>query len=332
MVGYDRNRPKLRTYQYALAGGLSSAVTRACISPLDIVKIRMQLGTESIQDYSVLKERKVQKILQNTSVRRFSTHTIPLQILATRHYPTCFHIIKKIYATEGLRAFWKGHAAAQTMGISYGVLQLPVFEFVTRQTCEYLRVEKTREFQALMCGGVAAGITQFIVQPIDTIRVRMVATGGGGGSGGVYKSFSSAIFHHIGSVDRALCLWKGTKPAIIGIIPYTSLQFMFVTFFQRFTDSSGAAGFCGGLCAKMITYPLDLVKKRLQVQASFNRPKMDGRLNYTGILDCGRDMLRHERGIKNLYRGGSVAVFKSATTACLVWSTYHKFQGLIMSL
>lgn len=214
------------------------------------------------------------------------------------------------------------------MGITYGVMQLPIFEHITKKSSEYLKIEKTGAIQALLCGGFAAGITQFIVQPIDTIRVRMVASQAG--KSAKYDKFSSAIIYHTKSPKRLTCLWKGTRPALFSVMPYTSLQFMFVTLFQRLTDSSGVAGFCGGLCAKSITYPLDVVKKRLQVQAQFNYAKMDGRTNYTGILDCARDMVSHDRGILNLYRGASVALVKSGLTAGIVWSSYHGIQRKIV--
>lgn len=350
MVGYDEAGPKLTSFQYALAGGLSSSLTRACISPLDIVKIRMQLGSESILDYNKTKETKIKKLLNttishsktrilansrrqlnsfhsnfhHTTYQILSTNNIPyslrLRILGIQWFPTCLCIFKNIYTREGIKAFWKGHVAAQCMGITYGIVQLPIFEVLTRKSSHYFSIKKTGAIQALLCGGLAAGITQFIVQPIDTIRVRMVAQVG---KDAKYNSFSSALAYHIKSVNRITCLWKGTKPALFSVMPYTSLQFMFVTLFQRLTDSSAMAGFFGGLCAKSITYPFDVVKKRLQVQAQFNYAKMDGRTNYTGITDCARDLMSHDRGVLNLYRGASVALVKSGVTAGIVWSSYH---------
>ena len=359
MVGYDKNGPKLNTFQYALAGGLSSSITRACISPLDIVKIRMQLGSESIQEYKHSKETKIKKLLKSknhnhhsnlnlssflpqnssnilSSSRRqlsinYSYQNIPislrLRILGIQCSPTCLFIFKNIYRNEGIQAFWKGHVAAQCMGITYGIIQLPIFEFITKKSSEKFDIKKTGAIQALICGGFAAGITQFIVQPIDTIRVRMVAQVGR--ESVKYRSFTSALIYHIKSKERIFCLWKGTRPALFSVMPYTSLQFMFVTMFQRVTDSSGVAGFFGGLCAKSMTYPLDVVKKRLQVQAQFKRVEMDGRTNYTGIYDCARDLVRHDRGVLNLYRGASVALIKSGVTAGLVWSTYHAISRKI---
>jgi len=352
MVGYDESGPTLSSFQYALAGGLSSSLTRACISPLDIVKIRMQLGSESILDYNKTKETRIRKLLKSTirtskgrilssSRRQFSinssnsnlnhttyqilsTNHIPyslrLRILGIQWFPTCLCIFKNIYTKEGLKAFWKGHVAAQCMGITYGIVQLPIFEIITRRSSQFFGIKKTGAIQALLCGGFAAGITQFIVQPIDTIRVRMVAQVG---KDAKYERFGSALAYHIKSINRITCLWKGTQPALFSVMPYTSLQFMFVTMFQRITDSSAIAGFFGGLCAKSITYPLDVVKKRLQVQAHFNHAKMDGRTNYTGIIDCVRDLLNHDRGVLNLYRGASVALVKSGVTAGIVWSSYH---------
>ena len=104
------------------------------------------------------------------------------------------------------------------MGITYGVMQLPIFEHITKKSSEYLKIEKTGAIQALLCGGFAAGITQFIVQPIDTIRVRMVASQAG--KSAKYDKFSSAIIYHTKSPKRLTCLWKGTRPALFSVMPY----------------------------------------------------------------------------------------------------------------
>merc|ERR1739848_159213 len=101
------------------------------------------------------------------------------------------------------------------MGITYGLTQLPLFEFLTRELSLYMGSDKTRPWQALLCGAIAAGLTQLLVQPVDTIRVRMVAQVGRDDTRNTYRCLSQALRKHVQSFDQLKCLWKGTRPALI---------------------------------------------------------------------------------------------------------------------
>uniref|UniRef100_A0A2K6CPY8 Solute carrier family 25 member 19 n=1 Tax=Macaca nemestrina TaxID=9545 RepID=A0A2K6CPY8_MACNE len=97
MVGYDpkpdgRNNTKL---QVAVAGSVSGLVTRALISPFDVIKIRFQLQHERLS-------------------RRDPN----------AKYHGIFQASRQILQEEGLTAFWKGHIPAQILSIGYGAVQV----------------------------------------------------------------------------------------------------------------------------------------------------------------------------------------------------------------
>eukprot|EP00073_Rattus_norvegicus_P018584 XP_003751010.2 PREDICTED: mitochondrial thiamine pyrophosphate carrier-like [Rattus norvegicus] len=97
MVGYDakadaRSNSKL---EVAVAGSVSGFVTRALISPLDVIKIRFQLQLERVCPSDP--NAKYHGILQAA---------------------------KQILQEEGPRAFWKGHVPAQILSIGYGAVQV----------------------------------------------------------------------------------------------------------------------------------------------------------------------------------------------------------------
>lgn len=97
MVGYDakadaRSNSKL---EVAVAGSVAGFVTRALISPLDVIKIRFQLQLERVCPSDP--NAKYHGILQAA---------------------------KQILQEEGPRAFWKGHVPAQILSIGYGAVQV----------------------------------------------------------------------------------------------------------------------------------------------------------------------------------------------------------------
>ena len=46
MVGYDEQKKELTSTEYALAGAASGVVTRICLQPLDVLKIRFQIQVD----------------------------------------------------------------------------------------------------------------------------------------------------------------------------------------------------------------------------------------------------------------------------------------------
>ncbi|KAJ8404240.1 hypothetical protein AAFF_G00340130 [Aldrovandia affinis] len=104
MVGYDpRAQSKaLSPEEAALAGSAAGMVTRALISPLDVIKIRFQLQIERVS--SRCPEGK---------------------------YCGLWQASRCILAEEGFPAFWKGHVPAQLLSVCFGAVQFASFELLT---------------------------------------------------------------------------------------------------------------------------------------------------------------------------------------------------------
>jgi len=89
--------------------------------------------------------------------------------------------------------------------------------------------------------------------------------------------------------------------------------------------NSGYAGAFSGAISKIIVYPIDTVKRRLQAQAFFDTPIGFGRLNsrqYTGMIDCFLRVAREE-GIVSLYRGIVPSVLKTTIASSLSFALFR---------
>ncbi|XP_056256511.1 mitochondrial thiamine pyrophosphate carrier isoform X2 [Seriola aureovittata] len=97
MVGYDPGAQgtALSPEEAALAGSAAGMVTRALISPFDVLKIRFQLQIERVSS-----QRPEGK------------------------YSGLFQAACCIHSEEGLSAFWKGHIPAQLLSIGFGAVQV----------------------------------------------------------------------------------------------------------------------------------------------------------------------------------------------------------------
>ncbi|EPQ28552.1 uncharacterized protein PFL1_03856 [Pseudozyma flocculosa PF-1] len=86
-----------------------------------------------------------------------------------------------------------------------------------------------------------------------------------------------------------------------------------------------AFGSIAGMCSKVFEHPFDLVKVRLQTQASDRPPR------YSGAFDCFRQTYRGE-GFRGLYRGLSMPVFGATLENACLFFTYNRIQSVIRSV
>ncbi|EHH25196.1 hypothetical protein EGK_08976 [Macaca mulatta] len=306
MVGYDpkpdgRNNTKL---QVAVAGSVSGLVTRALISPFDVIKIRFQLQHERLS-------------------RRDPN----------AKYHGIFQASRQILQEEGLTAFWKGHIPAQILSIGYGAVQFLSFEMLT-ELVHRGSVYDAREFSVhFVCGGLAACTATLTVHPVDVLRTRFAAQG----EPKVYNT----LRHAVGTMYRSegpQVFYKGLAPTLIAIFPYAGLQFSCYSSLKHlYKWAMPAEGkknenlqnlLCGsgaGVISKTLTYPLDLFKKRLQVGGFEHARAAFGQVRrYKGLMDCAKQVLQKE-GALGFFKGLSPSLLKAALSTGFMFFWYEFF-------
>lgn len=305
MVGYDpgvQGAP-LSPEEAAFAGSAAGMVTRAFISPFDVIKIRFQLQIERVS--SKTPQGKYYGIFQ-----------------ATR----CIHL------EEGLSAFWKGHIPAQLLSICYGAVQFASFEFLTELVHQKTLYDSQTAGVHFVCGGLAACSATVVCQPLDTLRTRFAAQG----EPKVYRNLRHAVSTMWRS-EGTLTFYRGLSPTLMAVFPYAGLQFFFYNIFKKLLAPQPEAGnsggnlkslVCGsgaGMISKTITYPFDLFKKRLQVggfeaaRAHFGQVR-----RYRGLLDCMVQIAKEE-GFRGFFKGLSPSLVKAALSTGFTFFWYEFF-------
>lgn len=133
--------------------------------------------------------------------------------------------------------------------------------------------------------------------------------------------------------------FRGLGAANLQIVPYMGLFFTAYETFKPFLNAShlplehlgsadGTAGMLASVLAKTAVYPLDTVRKRLQVQGPSremyvhrNIPEYRG-----GALGTVKAILVKE-GVRGLYRGLTVALLKAAPTSAVTLWTYERVMA-----
>ena len=92
-----------------------------------------------------------------------------------------------------------------------------------------------------------------------------------------------------------------------------------------FGSGDATAGVLAGIAAKTAVFPLDLIRKRLQVQGPSRTRYAGGSIPVygEGIWRTGRRILKRE-GWKGLYRGLCVGLIKSAPASAVTMWTYER--------
>ncbi|XP_069692155.1 mitochondrial thiamine pyrophosphate carrier-like isoform X2 [Periplaneta americana] len=320
MVGFDPEvKKKLSGTEHGVAGAISGAITRFLCQPLDVIKIRFQLQVEPLRRTS--KDSKYWSVTQAT---------------------------RRIIEEEGVSALWKGHVPAQVLSVLYGVVQFVSFEMLTKQSWllfPHLREDSYRPMVHFVCGGVAGSFATLFSFPPDVVRTRLIAQG----EPKVYKNIFQAV-NLIYTKEGPRAFFKGLSPTLLQIAPHSGAQFAFYNIFistwknlvqvkDEHADNVHISGtgslICGslaGICAKTFIYPLDVAKKRIQIQGfQYARKGFGKDFTCHGLLHCLWLTVKYEN-ISGLFKGLWPSMLKAGITTSLHFGIYEQSCQAIAAL
>ncbi|KAB5545366.1 hypothetical protein DKX38_013478 [Salix brachista] len=299
----------------AIAGGISRTVT----SPLDV-----QLEPTSSWDL----------------VRRNMT--------APSKYTGMLQATKDIFREEGLpvvKGFWRGNVPALLMVMPYTAIQFAVLHKLKTFAAGSSKAEDHIHLSPYLSyiSGALAGCTATVGSyPFDLLRTILASQG----EPKVYPTMRSA-FVDITRTRGFRGLYAGLSPTLVEIVPYAGLQFGTYDTFKRWTmawnhhrssttsftstdDSLSSfqlfvCGLAAGTCAKLVCHPLDVVKKRFQIEGLQRHPRYGARVEhhaYKNMFDALRRILQVE-GWAGLYKGIVPSTVKAAPAGAITFLSYE---------
>lgn len=283
-----------------LAGGISGFFTRALTQPLDCIKVRHQLQLEPIK--------------KNTGAK----------------YTSTFQTFVMVFKEEGIRGLWKGHVPGQILSVTYGFGQFLAYDNFNRHSRAIKFFNEHSDVRHIVGGGLAGAFGMSIATPFDVVRTRFIAQDHNTG----YKSIVDALTSIVRN-EGMRGLFRGLVPSITAIAPNAAIQFGTYNFilerYKLFMEIENVsrhvillAGTFSGILAKSCIYPLDLTKKRLQIQEfHLHRTTYGKNIMTTGMLDCLRKTFAEER-FSGLYKGLAPAVIKSGMMSGFYFFFYEE--------
>jgi solute carrier family 25 protein 42 len=206
-------------------------------------------------------------------------------------------VSNKIYSSAGYRAFWKGHTATLLRVVPYSATNFYVFDRA-RYFLENPDFSIHPVLARFAAGAFSGSVAVIVTYPFETLRARLAVDLIGRYSGG-YVGATRTIVRAEG-IRR---LYSGLRPTLIGIIPYAGTSFAVYETLkgdQRSFHSRLLVGAIAGFVAQAATYPLDVVRRRMQVTP----------WNYKSVTSTFKAVYIQEGIIHGLYKGLSMNLLK----------------------
>lgn len=318
-MGDDHLNSKSQTTstESIICGGAAGLFSRFVMSPLDVLKIRLQLQTTKItgitKRHNAAQEARIGTVL-------FST-------------------IRNILKNEGITAFWKGNVPAEFLYVFYGAAQFTSYKATNKFFNTELRNNNLPESVVVFLSGATAGLfATSITYPFDLLRTRFAADKiiERKGRGLVMIGEFTRILRNEGPRG----FFVGLTPTLAGVLPYMGSFFLVYEGSREIMRSNPAifgsispeavGGLVAGGVSKALVFPLDVVRKRIQTASD---ERLVGRSGASARKIPGYmlNIVRTE-GILGLYRGFLVSLAKSGPTSAVTIWTFEKVLYLMRQL
>ncbi|KAI1907451.1 mitochondrial thiamine pyrophosphate transporter [Ophidiomyces ophidiicola] len=311
-AGGEHLKDEGQRYQVVAAGATAGLVSRFCVAPLDVVKIRLQLQIHSLSD-------------------PFSRQNI-----RGPTYKGTISTLRAIAREEGITGLWKGNIPAELLYIFYGGIQFTTYRTITQALHTLpLNYRLPQPVESFISGAGAGGLATFTTYPFDLLRTRFAAQG----NNKVYLSLLSAV-RTIHTCEGPRGFFRGVSAAVGQIVPYMGLFFAMYESFREpvsmldlpFGSGDAAAGVLASVFAKTGVFPLDLVRKRLQVQGPTRSRYIHQNIpEYSGVWRTMRTIVR-DSGVRGLYRGLTVSLIKAAPASAVTMWTYERTLKILKQI
>ncbi|KAJ3507402.1 hypothetical protein NM208_g15963 [Fusarium decemcellulare] len=259
------------------AGGVAGAVSRTVVSPLERLKILMQVQSVGRDAYKL----------------------------------SVGQALGKMWKEEGWRGFMRGNGTNCIRIVPYSAVQFSSYNFYKRNIFENYPGADLSPLSRLICGGIAGITSVFFTYPLDIVRTRLSIQSASFAELGErpqkLPGMWATLVHMYKTEGGMSALYRGIIPTVAGVAPYVGLNFMVYESVRKYLTPEGEqnpnatrkllAGAISGAVAQTCTYPFDVLRRRFQINT------MSGMgYQYKGITDAIRVIVMRE-GVKGLYKG-----------------------------
>lgn len=326
-VDMDDSRFRIRPYQQILSSCSGALVTSLFMTPLDVVKTRLQTQ---------------QKMMLSNKCYLYCNglmdHLCPCGPNGTAfakpklHFTGTIDAFAKISHHEGVKSLWSGLSPTLVLALPTTVIYFVAYEqFRLRLKELYLRnKDKSTELPfwlPLIAGASARVMAVTIVNPLELIRTKMQ-------SEKISYTEVGRGFRSMLKMQGILGLWKGFFPTILRDVPFSGIYWTTYEAFKKHFNvtqptfgMSFAGGAISGGVAAFLTVPFDVVKTHQQIEFgekflyAENGEKRKPQKS-SGTFETMRNIYVRN-GIKGLFAGLTPRLVKVAPACAIMIASFE---------
>eukprot|EP00938_MAST-03A_sp_MAST-3A-sp1_P000157 g157.t1 len=258
---------KFKVFQDAFkqfaAGGLAGCTARTFVAPIDRTKILLQ------------------------------TQFVNNALGSKTKYTGIIQTFQKIVSEEGVHNLWRGNVVNCIRVAPYAATQFTSYAQYKRMLSK--PDEDFTVLRRLLCGGLAGATATTITHPLDVVRLRIATTPDINGIAECVK--------RVYAENGLRTFYKGYAPTLLSLSPFIAVNFASFDFLKSWYYPDGepkeisapitlSLGALAGLTAQTFCFPLDTVRRRMQMEGTA----------YKSTFDAFRTILRVE-GARGFYKG-----------------------------
>ncbi|KAK9077712.1 hypothetical protein SSX86_006049 [Deinandra increscens subsp. villosa] len=279
-----------------IAGGVAGGISKSAVAPLERVKILVQTRARGFHSLGV-----------HQSLKRLLKH-------------------------EGVAGFYKGNGASVVRIIPYSSLYFMTYERYKCWILDNHTVFGTGAMVDLLAGSAAGGTAILCTYPLDLARTKLAhevvdAKASLGNGPGNRKSGIKSVIGSVYRENGMRGLYRGIGPTLMGILPYAGMRFCVYEELKRHVSEehqrsmimSLSCGALSGLLGQTVTYPLDVVKKQMQVN---NLQAPPGGANTWNTITT----IVSEQGWRQLFAGLGINYMKIIPSMAIGFATYDMMK------
>lgn len=279
-----------------VTGSLSGMFATCCIQPMDMIKVRIQLGAAE------------------------GGATSPVVIA------------RDMIKNDGFLSLYNGLSAGLTRQIVYTGARLGLFDIFTEKSKDPAYNNVPGFAKKSICALGAGGIAAVAGNPADLALIRMQSDSM---LPEAERRNYRGVFHALGSIassEGPIGLFKGAMPTATRAMALNFGMLAFNAQAKELLDGAGApagvstfgASAIAGFAASAFSLPFDFVKTQIQKQKP---DPVTGELPFKGPIDCAMKQIKLG-GIFRLWAGFPTYYFRIAPHAMITLMAQEKVKGL----